>query len=106
MTQINNSYGQKHVQVTNAGFTNITIPINCNKIIIRNGNESGGIVVRISTDDADAEAYDLIDAGDSRLLEPADRGGSGVVSFRSGDVLCRAKSNTAGTTDLFFTFLQ
>ena len=49
MTQINNSYAQKHVQVTNAGFTSITIPINCNKIIIRNGNESGGIAVRVST---------------------------------------------------------
>lgn len=106
MAQINPSYGQKHVQVTNAGFTNIVIPINCNRIIIRNGNDSGGIVARISTDDADAEAYDLIPGGDSRLLEPADRGGSGIVSFRSGDTLCRAMSNTAGDTDLFFTFLQ
>lgn len=106
MTQINNAYAQKHVQVNNAGFTNITIPINCNKIIIRNGNASGGVAVRISTDDADVEAYDLIDAGDSRLLEPADRGGSGVVSFRAGETLCRAMSNVAGNTDLFFTFLQ
>jgi len=106
MGQINLSYAQKHVQVTAAAFTSIVIPIDCNRIIIRNGNASGGVVARISTDDADAESYDLIDAGDSRLLEPADRGGSGIVSFRNGDALCRAKSETEGTTDLFFTFLQ
>ncbi len=106
MAQINSSYGQKHVQVTNAGFTVITIPINCNKIIIRNGNESDGVALRVSTDDADEEAYDIIDAGDSRLLEPADRGGSGIVSFRSGDALCRAKSESEGNTEVFFTFLQ
>lgn len=106
MAQLNDAYAQKHVQVSDVAFTSISIPINCNKIIIRNGNASGGITVRISTDDADNEAYDLIDAGDSRLLEPANHGGAGIISFRSGATLCRAKSNSVGNTDLFLTFLQ
>ena len=93
---------QRHVQVDNTAFVGVTFPIGCNSIVVRNGNAGGGIALRVSTDPNNADAYDLVPAGDQKLIAAADLSGPG--RFQAGQVYLYFKADAVGTVDIFLTF--
>jgi hypothetical protein len=93
---------QRHLQVDNTGFTTQVNPIGCNKITVRNGNAPGGIALRVSTLTSNAEAYDLIQAGDAKDYILVDISGDGRLAAGVGTL--SFKADTAGTVDVFLTF--